>query len=79
VSQRIQRERWRLRVATGYEPERVEIPKRFSEVVTWKGPIDGQYLSDLKAEYSRRIRTLAAEAAQPGGAETGPQEKGKKE
>jgi aldehyde:ferredoxin oxidoreductase len=79
VSQRIQRERWRLRVATGYEPERVEIPKRFSEVVTWKGPIDGQYLSDLKAEYSRRIRTLAAEAAQPGGADAEPREKRKKE
>ena len=79
VSQRIQRERWRLRLATGYEPERVEIPKRFSEVVTWKGPIDGQYLSDLKAEYSRRIRTLAAEAAQPGGADAEPREKRKKE
>jgi aldehyde:ferredoxin oxidoreductase len=68
VSKRIQGERWRLRLATGYEPERVEIPKRFSEVVTWKGPIDGQYLSALKTEYSRRIRALATEAAQAGSA-----------
>jgi len=66
-------------LATGYDPDRVEIPKRFSEVATWKGPIDGQYLSDLKTEYSRRIRTLAAEAAQPGGANAEPQEKVKKE
>jgi len=79
VSRRVQRERWRLRLATGYDPDRVEIPKRFSEVATWKGPIDGQYLSDLKTEYSRRIHTLAAEAAQLGGADAEPREKEKKE
>jgi aldehyde:ferredoxin oxidoreductase len=61
VSRSIQAERWRLRLATGYDPERVEIPKRFSEVVTWKGPIDGPYLSALKSEYGRRIRSLPAE------------------
>jgi aldehyde:ferredoxin oxidoreductase len=77
VSKRIQSERWRLRLATGYEPERVEIPRRFSEVVTWKGPIDGQYLSDLKAEYSRRIRSLATEAAQAGSADAETRKKGK--
>jgi len=60
VSQRIQRERWRLRLATGYAPERVEIPRRFSEVVTWKGPIDKAYLDTLRKEYSRRIRAMAA-------------------
>jgi aldehyde:ferredoxin oxidoreductase len=60
VSRRIQQERWRLRLSTGYDPERVEIPQRCSEVVTWKGPVDWQYLSELKAEYSRRIHALAA-------------------
>jgi aldehyde:ferredoxin oxidoreductase len=69
VSQRIQADRWKLRFASGYDPERVEIPKRFSEVVTWKGPIDGSYLSALKTEYSRRIRALAAEAVHAQGAE----------
>jgi aldehyde:ferredoxin oxidoreductase len=77
VSQRIQGERWRLRVATGYAPERVEIPQRFSEVVTWKGPIDGPYLSALKTEYSRRIRALATAAAPAGGADAGTRKKGK--
>ena len=69
VSQRIQAERWRMRFATGYDPDRVEIPRRFSEVTTWKGPIDQTYLSALKTEYSRRIRTLAAKAAQNKGSD----------
>ena len=58
VSRRVQSERWKLRCASGYQPEQVEIPRRFSEVVTWKGPIDPSYLSALKAEYSRRIRAI---------------------
>ncbi len=62
VARRIQAERWRRRVATGYDPERIDIPKRFTEVVTWKGPIDPSYLSTLNSAYSRRIRALAAEA-----------------
>jgi len=69
VSRRIQTERWRLRFATGYDPDRVEIPRRFAEVTTWKGPIDEPYLSALKTEYSRRIRSLAAEAVQFRGAD----------
>jgi aldehyde:ferredoxin oxidoreductase len=67
VSRRIQCERWRLRTATGYDPDRVVIPQRFSEVVTWKGPIDGHYLAALKTEYTRRIRALAAEGVPEGG------------
>jgi aldehyde:ferredoxin oxidoreductase len=69
VSQRIQTQRWRMRFATGYDPDRVEIPRRFSEVTTWKGPIDEPYLSALKTEYSRRIRSLAAETVQFRGAD----------
>jgi aldehyde:ferredoxin oxidoreductase len=64
VSRKIQTERWKLRFTTGYDPDRVEIPKRFAEVVTWKGPIDGAYLSALRGHYSRRIRALSAEAAE---------------
>ncbi len=69
VSQRIQRERWRLRLATGYAPEKVEIPRRFHDVVTWKGPIDAQYLFKVKTEYIRRIQALAAEAERERGPE----------
>jgi aldehyde:ferredoxin oxidoreductase len=64
VSERIRRERWKARMATGFRPEAVPIPKRFREVVTWKGPIDPGYLERLQAEYSRRIRALA-ELEQP--------------
>jgi aldehyde:ferredoxin oxidoreductase len=41
----------------------VEIPRRFSEVTTWKGPIDRDYLRELKSAYGRGIRSLAAAAA----------------
>jgi aldehyde:ferredoxin oxidoreductase len=63
VSERIRCDRWRLRLATGFDPDRADIPKRFSEVVTWKGPIDWNYLSEVKAAYARRIRAFAAESA----------------
>jgi aldehyde:ferredoxin oxidoreductase len=63
VSERIRGDRWRLRMATGFDPDRADIPKRFSEVVTWKGPIDWNYLSEVKAAYARRIRAFAAESA----------------
>jgi len=59
VSQRIQRLRWQIRLATGFDPHSVTIPKRFTQVVTWKGPIDQNYLSELKAAYSNRILDLA--------------------
>ena len=65
VSAHIQRERWRVRVATGYRPEEISIPKRFREVVTWKGPVDAEYLERLQGEYSRRIRRMAEETPSP--------------
>ena len=65
VSAHIQRERWRVRVATGYRPEEISIPKRFREVVTWKGPVDAEYLERLQGEYSRRIRGMAEETPSP--------------
>lgn len=62
VSAQIQQARWRLRLATGFRPEAVTIPKRFRDVVTWKGAIDSGYLERLQAEYARRIRALATPA-----------------
>jgi aldehyde:ferredoxin oxidoreductase len=55
VSQNIQSLRWKTRLATGYKPESVTIPKRFSEVTTWKGPIDPVYLQGLMSSYAQRI------------------------
>jgi aldehyde:ferredoxin oxidoreductase len=62
VSRHIQKLRWKTRFATGFDPKSVSIPKRFTEIVTWKGKIDTEYLYRLKDEYSRRIIELAADS-----------------
>jgi len=58
VAQHIQKLRWRLRLATGFDPAAVKIPKRFTKVTTWKGPVDEAFLSELKEEYAKRILQL---------------------
>jgi aldehyde:ferredoxin oxidoreductase len=59
VARRVQNMRWQLRMKTGYDPASVTIPKRFTEVVTWKGPMDGNYLDSLQKAYAQRIREMA--------------------
>jgi len=61
VAQHIQELRWRLRLASGFDPSAVKIPKRFTEVTTWKGPIDPKFLEELKQEYAKRIIELGKE------------------
>ena len=58
VSRNIQQLRWKMRLATGYVPEEVIIPKRFNEITTVKGPLDSAYLSSLMVEYAKAIRVL---------------------
>jgi aldehyde:ferredoxin oxidoreductase len=60
VSKNIQQLRWNARIATGYRPEDVIIPKRFLEITTGKGTMDPAYLADLKDQYAKAIRVLAA-------------------
>jgi aldehyde:ferredoxin oxidoreductase len=62
IAQRIQKLRWQVRSATGFDPASVNIPKRFTEVVTWKGPVDQTHLGGLKEAYSKRILELAKQA-----------------
>ncbi len=59
VAGEIQRLRWKLRVKTGYRPESVSIPKRFTEITTWKGQIDAAFMANLKNEYARWILEMA--------------------
>lgn len=59
ISRRIQVRRWQTRFATGYDPEKISIPKRFLEVVNWKGPLNAGFLQELKAAYAARIKALA--------------------
>lgn len=56
----MQRLRWRMRVATGYEPEKTSVPKRFLEVETWAGKMDQGYLDAVRAGYIKAIRELGA-------------------
>lgn len=51
--------RWKVRISTGFNPDNITIPRRFYEVKTWKGRIDGSYLDQVKKEYGRRIMALA--------------------
>lgn len=62
VASYIQQLRWKLRFASGFNPDDVTIPKRFGEVTTVKGPIDMSYLDSLKKEYGKRIRAMASAA-----------------
>jgi aldehyde:ferredoxin oxidoreductase len=50
--------RWKARLATGFDPAAVSIPKRFTEITTWKGAIDVEYLGGLKDAYAQRILEL---------------------
>ncbi len=60
VSEAVRRARWRLKVATGYDPMATRIPKRFAEVTTWKGPVDAEYMEALRQAYARAVLGLAA-------------------
>jgi aldehyde:ferredoxin oxidoreductase len=62
VAAEIQRLRWQVRLATGFRPESVTIPKRFSEITTRRGPVDREGIESLKAAYAQAILRLAAEA-----------------
>ena len=42
-------------LSTGFNPGAVTIPARFSEITTWEGRLDAEYLAALKVAYARRI------------------------
>jgi aldehyde:ferredoxin oxidoreductase len=58
VAAAVQRLRWRMRLATGFDPSAVRLPDRFTQVTTWKGPVDGTRLEALLAAYAERIANL---------------------
>jgi aldehyde:ferredoxin oxidoreductase len=61
VSGRIQKLRWKIRIATGFNPQGVKFPRRFAEVTTWKGPVDEKFLTALTDAYAQRIMDLGRE------------------
>ncbi len=60
TSERVRNLRWRLKIATGFDPAKTRIPKRFSEITTWKGPVDAAYMEGLRAAYAQKIAALGA-------------------
>jgi aldehyde:ferredoxin oxidoreductase len=60
ASENARRARWRLKVQTGYDPMTTHIPKRFSEITTWKGPVDAVYMEALRQGYAKAVLELAA-------------------
>jgi aldehyde:ferredoxin oxidoreductase len=65
IGRRVQGLRWRLRLGMGYDPAKVTIPKRYTEVTTWKGPIDTNYLEALRTGYAARIMEMGAPLPEP--------------
>jgi aldehyde:ferredoxin oxidoreductase len=62
VSSDIQKLRWKTRIETGFDPKKVSIPKRFTEITTWKGNIDQDFLKSLQQEYAQWIAEFWKEA-----------------
>lgn len=60
LSEDMQRLRWRMKLETGYDPREVKIPKRFTEVSTWKGKIDPKFMENLRQSYAKSILDLGA-------------------
>ena len=63
VSQRLQNLRWKNRLGTGYKPREVGIPRRFTEISTWKGGVDEGFMNSLKSAYAEKIVEMASTGA----------------
>jgi aldehyde:ferredoxin oxidoreductase len=58
AAEQVRCKRWAERFKTGYDPDSYTIPKRFREVVTWKGQTDPEYLENLRKTYAGRLKGL---------------------
>ncbi|NWF76302.1 MAG: aldehyde ferredoxin oxidoreductase [Nitrospirae bacterium] len=58
IAQNVRKIRWKTRISTGYNPEDVKIPRRFTETETSRGMVDKDFLDALKKEYARRIKEI---------------------
>jgi aldehyde:ferredoxin oxidoreductase len=45
----------------GYRPDEVVIPKRYTEITTWKGPVDVDYMDALRRAYAASIMEMGAD------------------
>jgi aldehyde:ferredoxin oxidoreductase len=56
----VQARRWHLKFRSGYDPDKITIPKRFTEVRNWRGALDEAFLGKLSEKYVEAVRRLAA-------------------
>ncbi len=63
VSRAAQKRRWQAKFATGYDQDRIVIPKRYLEVVNWKGQTDPVYLAEVRELYQGAVADLAEKEA----------------
>ncbi|SDB42655.1 aldehyde:ferredoxin oxidoreductase [Desulfonatronum thiosulfatophilum] len=61
----MQRLRWKVRLSTGYEPEKTTVPKRCMEVETWAGKMNPGYMNAVRQGYIKAIRELGKEEPKP--------------
>ncbi len=61
-SEAMRDKRWSLKLRTGFDPAKTRIPKRYTEIVTWKGPVDPTYMEALRLAYGQAITGMAAKA-----------------
>lgn len=60
LGNRIQALRWKTRFDTGYNPDKIKIPKRYNDITTWKGKTDPEFMGRLKKGYADRIKDLVS-------------------
>lgn len=58
LAESARRARWRLKLATGFDPGAVRLPKRFSQVATPNGPVTAHDMEAVRLEYALAIRKL---------------------
>ncbi|NOZ92157.1 aldehyde:ferredoxin oxidoreductase [bacterium 3DAC] len=58
IGDEIRRLRWKLKVAMGYDPDNVKIPKRYFETETFRGKPDPEFTNKLIKMYASHIKEL---------------------
>lgn len=54
--------RWKLKADTGFNAQEARIPKRYTEIVTWKGPIDEAYMREIQRLYAQEALRMSGRA-----------------
>lgn len=67
AAERARRLRWKLKFATGFDPDAVRLPKRFSEVVTPGGAVTAEAMEDVRRAYAKALEKMLGGGNSPRG------------